>query len=72
MNQFLDVRALPCPQTIAQAKKIIKAMHPGDMLTVWLLDDITLVDFKSFCQLAQHELLEVIRHNDFYEIKITI
>lgn len=73
MNAFLDVRAISsCVQQIARTKKMLQTLNAGDTLTVRFLDEITLVDFKSLCQLMHHTLLDVYAGEGFYEIKILL
>jgi tRNA 2-thiouridine synthesizing protein A len=71
-GKFFDARSLPCPQAVVESKKMIKTMAEGQIITIWFKDDLTLLDFKSFCQIANHELLEATKQNDFYQIKILI
>jgi TusA-related sulfurtransferase len=70
MNQFLDARQMPCPQPIAKAKLLLKPMRVNEVLTIWCKDEITLVDFKAFCAVANHEMIAVTKASDFIEIKI--
>ncbi len=52
----LDVCGLACPLPILKAKKAIKGLPSGSLLTVLATDPSSVNDFKTFCELTGHRL----------------
>ena len=48
-DEVLDAKGLSCPLPILRAKKLLKIMGNGDLLTVLATDPGSLRDFPSFC-----------------------
>jgi len=49
-DELLDAKGLSCPLPILRAKKLLKIMSNGDLLTVIATDPGALRDFPSFCK----------------------
>ena len=47
-DELLDAKGLSCPLPILRAKKTLKIMGNGDLLTVLATDPGSLRDFPSF------------------------
>jgi len=45
----LDVCGLACPLPVLKAKKAIKTLPSGSLLTVFATDPSSVKDFKMFC-----------------------
>lgn len=71
-SYFLDVRTLPCPKPIQEAKQQLKKMQKGDVLTVWCKDDVTLLDFKGFCAVKSYSIRAIVKHTDFIAFEIVL
>lgn len=54
----LDARGLKCPLPVLKARKAIKDVVPGGLLTVLSTDPGAAKDFVHFCAVTGHELVE--------------
>ena len=52
----LDVCGLACPLPVLKAKKAIKTLPSGSVLTVIATDRGSVKDFETFCELTGHQL----------------
>ena len=52
----LDVCGLACTLPVLKAKKAIKTLPSGSLLTVYATDPSSVKDFKMFCELTGHRL----------------
>lgn len=57
-DETLDAKGLGCPLPILRAKKLLKVMDDGDVLTVLATDPGSLRDFPSFCAQTGNRLEE--------------
>ncbi len=55
-DALLDVRGLTCPLPVLRAKKTLKAVPPGALLTIMATDPSSVRDFQIFCQQTGHRL----------------
>lgn len=55
-GHVLDARGLACPLPVLKAKKAIRAVAPGETLTVRATDPGSVADFKAFCDVTGHAL----------------
>jgi tRNA 2-thiouridine synthesizing protein A len=53
----IDARGLTCPLPILRAKKGLRLVEPGEVLTVLATDPSSVKDFGSFCRQTGHELV---------------
>ena len=58
MSNLLNTRGLHCPLPVLKARKALKGMAAGDVLTVEATDPASMIDFQHFCNTTSHELLE--------------
>lgn len=72
MNQVIDVCHLTCPHNINAVKKKLALMVRGDLLTVLFRDEITLIDFKSLCDIKGYRILSKKSCDEYYEIQIAL
>ena len=56
IGHVLDARGLACPMPVLKAKKAIRAVAPGETLTVRATDPGSVEDFKAFCGVTGHGL----------------
>jgi len=56
-NGLLDAQGLKCPLPVLRARKSIRSIEIGAMLTVLATDPAAPDDFKAFCDQAGHELI---------------
>ena len=49
MDQHLDATGLKCPLPVLKAKRALKALAPGQVLTVAATDPGAVEDFRNFC-----------------------
>lgn len=57
-ENHLDTRGMLCPLPVLKARKRLKAMASGDVLSVSADDPAARVDFPHFCAEQGHELLD--------------
>jgi len=55
-DQVLDAKGLLCPLPVLKARKALKTMQSGNLLTVLATDPGAVADFKSFCEAQGHAL----------------
>ena len=58
MGLTLDTKGMNCPLPILKAKKAMKEVPAGEVLTVLATDPGAVQDFQAFCRSTGHELLE--------------
>ncbi|MGB0718384.1 MAG: sulfurtransferase TusA family protein [Alphaproteobacteria bacterium] len=59
MDPILDFRGLRCPLPVLKARKAIKSMAPGAVVTILLTDPSAPEDFKDFCRISGHSWVRV-------------
>lgn len=52
----LDARGLTCPLPVLRARKMLKTMEAGALLTVLATDPSSVNDFAIFCEQTGHRL----------------
>ncbi|MFN4311225.1 MAG: sulfurtransferase TusA family protein [Ferrovibrio sp.] len=57
MSQTLDVKGLNCPLPVLRAKKAMKSVARGDVLTVEATDPNTMRDMAALCEASGFTLL---------------
>jgi tRNA 2-thiouridine synthesizing protein A len=57
-NKTLDTKGLNCPLPVLKARRAMRDMADGDILTVLATDPASYIDFRHFCDTAGHELME--------------
>jgi tRNA 2-thiouridine synthesizing protein A len=55
-DALLDVRGMTCPLPVLRAKKTLKSVPDGGLLTVMATDPSSVRDFQIFCQQTGHRL----------------
>lgn len=58
LDTILDTRGLRCPLPVLKAKKAMKALGPGDELTILATDPESPKDFQDFCKTTGDDLIE--------------
>ncbi len=58
MNRTLDVKGLNCPLPVLKTKKALKDVPIGECLTVYATDPASAIDFRHFCNVMGHELVD--------------
>lgn len=58
MGMTLDTKGMNCPLPILKAKKAMKEVPAGDVLTVLATDPGSVKDFEAFCRSTGHELVD--------------
>ncbi|MBT7956867.1 MAG: sulfurtransferase TusA family protein [Rhodospirillaceae bacterium] len=58
MDMELDTKGMNCPMPILKAKKAMKDMAGGEILTVYATDAGSVADFGAFCRTGGHDLVE--------------
>ena len=70
MPQILDAQGLKCPLPVLKARKALRDVAPGDVLTVLATDPSAVKDFKAFCTETAHEFLDSSQTGEVYTISI--
>ncbi len=58
MNRTLDVKGLNCPLPVLKTGKALKDVPIGECLTVTATDPASAIDFRHFCNVTGHELVD--------------
>ncbi len=58
MGQVLDTKGLNCPLPVLKAKRALKNVPVGEILTVVATDPASTIDFRHFCMVSGHEMVE--------------
>jgi tRNA 2-thiouridine synthesizing protein A len=58
MAETLDARELKCPLPVLKARRAMKSVAPGELLTVLATDPGAPKDFEHFCATTGCELVE--------------
>ncbi len=66
----LDTRGLTCPLPILKAAKAIKQVPPGGTLEVLATDPGAVEDFRTFCRVNGHALVEASQTGDVFRFLI--
>jgi len=59
MAALIDAQGLKCPLPVLRARKAMRAMAPGEELTVLATDSAAPADFRAFCEQAGHGFVSV-------------
>ena len=54
----LDTKGLACPLPVLKARRAMRDLADGDILTVLATDPASYIDFRHFCDTTGHELVE--------------
>ncbi len=57
-DTVLDAKGLVCPLPVLRARKVIKALMPGDILEIHATDPAARLDVPHFCDATGNELIE--------------
>ena len=57
MGKVLDTKGLNCPLPVLKAKRALKNLPVGEILTVVATDPASTIDFRHFCTVSGHELV---------------
>jgi tRNA 2-thiouridine synthesizing protein A len=57
-HRTLDTKGLNCPLPVLKARRAIRDLDAGDILTVLATDPASYIDFRHFCDTTGHELVE--------------
>ncbi|MEE8334026.1 MAG: sulfurtransferase TusA family protein [Alphaproteobacteria bacterium] len=72
MAELIDAQGLKCPLPVLRARKVLRAMAPGEELTVLATDEAAPADFRAFCEQAGHALLSISEADGVHTIVIQI
>jgi tRNA 2-thiouridine synthesizing protein A len=70
MTIELDARGLLCPLPVLKARKALKAVPVGEVLTVLATDPGAAQDFIHFCETTGNQLLGTEATGDYTRISI--
>lgn len=57
-HRTLDTKGLNCPLPVLKARRAMRDLAAGDVLTVLATDPASYIDFRHFCDTTGHELVE--------------
>ncbi|MEE9428110.1 MAG: sulfurtransferase TusA family protein [Paracoccaceae bacterium] len=69
-NVELNAEGLNCPLPILKAKKALKGMDSGDVLSIRSTDPGSIADFAAFCTQTGNELMSSNTDGDIYLFEI--
>ncbi|SLN72993.1 sulfurtransferase TusA family protein [Oceanibacterium hippocampi] len=53
----LDTSGLACPLPVLKARKALRDVAPGNILTIIATDPASVIDFRHFCDVSGNELV---------------
>jgi tRNA 2-thiouridine synthesizing protein A len=66
----LDTKGLRCPMPVLKARRAMKEVPAGGVLTVFSTDPGSVADFAAFCEAAGFELLDSTEEDGVYTFRI--
>lgn len=57
-RKLLDTKGHNCPIPVLKARRAMRELASGDVLTVLATDPASYIDFRHFCDTAGHKLLD--------------
>jgi tRNA 2-thiouridine synthesizing protein A len=57
-SKHLDTKGLNCPLPVLKARRAMRDMCDGDLLTVLATDPASYLDFRHYCDITGHTLLD--------------
>ena len=66
----LDTKGMKCPLPVLKARKAMKSLNSGDVLSVLATDPGAIADFQAFCQTTGHGLLDWQEADGVYHFQI--
>lgn len=70
-DRIADFRGLRCPLPVLKARKLMRALAPGDTLVLECTDPMTAIDIPHFAQQEGHVLEQQERRGEIYVYAIT-
>mgnify|MGYP001805881962 CR=1 FL=1 len=70
MSHTLDVTGLACPLPILRTRKTLATLSAGEELRVLATDPASMIDFRHFCNITPHELLEAVEQDGVFIYRI--
>lgn len=66
MDKTLDTKGHQCPIPVLKARRAIKEVEIGEILTVLATDPASVIDFKHFCNTTGNELVDWTEEDDVF------
>ena len=63
-KRTLDTKGMNCPLPVLKARRAMRELEAGDILTVLATDPASYIDFQHFCDTTGHELLDTAEDKD--------
>lgn len=57
-KRTLDTKGMRCPIPVLKARRAMRELEDGDVLTVLATDPASYIDFQHFCDTTGHEMLD--------------
>ncbi len=58
MSKVLDAKGLNCPLPVLKTRRALADVPLGECLTVYATDPASRIDFRHFCNMSGHELVD--------------
>lgn len=63
-SRILDTKGLNCPLPVLKARRAMRELADGDVLTVLATDPASYIDFQHFCDTTGHDLVDAQEDKD--------
>ena len=63
-KRTLDTKDMRCPIPVLKARRAMRELEDGDVLTVLATDPASYIDFQHFCDTTGHEMLDASEDKD--------
>lgn len=70
MTVELDAQGLKCPLPVLRARKALRDVAPGEVLTVLATDSAAPRDFQAFCEQTGHPFVSCVEDAGIYTITL--
>lgn len=68
--KIVDARGLVCPLPVLRARKALRGIESGALLTVLATDRAAPADFEAFCREAGHGFVGIEEDGDVFRIRL--
>jgi tRNA 2-thiouridine synthesizing protein A len=66
----IDLKGLVCPLPLLKMKLALQGLKEGEVLEVFTTDEVSVRDFKSYCDLSANKLIAITKTDTCFEFLI--
>lgn len=69
-DALLDAKGLKCPLPVLKARRAMKPLEAGDILTIEATDPGSVEDFEHFCEATGNQMVESLADDGVFTYRI--